>query len=127
MCKVCVGEIIQMFCCGFMNIFYVDYCWVIDLKIVEFFCVLCFFGSWLVGYLLEFVEVVSCFGRYFGIVYQIYDDLVDFFGNEKCIGKIFGIDFVSGKIMFLFFDLMEWLLFVECGEFIDEIFKCCLF
>jgi octaprenyl-diphosphate synthase len=96
--KVCAGEIIQTLRRGSTNITLADYWRIIDLKTAELFRVSCFLGSRLGGYRASFVEAASNFGRHLGIAYQIYDDLADFFGDEKKIGKTLGTDLVSGKM-----------------------------
>jgi octaprenyl-diphosphate synthase len=53
------------------------------------------------------VSAVSRFGRHLGIGYQIYDDLVDFFGEEKRIGKTLGTDLASGKLTLPLLVLLE--------------------
>ena len=121
--KVCAGEIIQTLRRGSTNISHADYRRVIDLKTAELFRVSCFLGSRLAGYSPEFVEAASRFGRHLGIAYQIYDDLADFFGNEKRIGKTLGTDLASGKITLPLLDLMERLSPAERGELTDEILK----
>jgi octaprenyl-diphosphate synthase len=42
-----------------------------------------------------------------GIAYQIYDDLADFFGHERKIGKTLGTDLVSGKLTLPLLTLLE--------------------
>ncbi len=121
--KVCAGEIIQTLRRGSTNISRADYRRVIDLKTAELFRVSCFLGSRLAGYPLEFVEAAAGFGRHLGIAYQIYDDLADFFGSEKRIGKTLGTDLASGKITLPLLELMERLPAPERALLIDEILK----
>jgi len=121
--KVCAGEIIQTLRRGSINISHADYRRVIDLKTAELFRVSCFLGSRLAGYPQDFVEAASRFGRHLGIAYQIYDDLADFFGNEKRIGKTLGTDLASGKITLPLLDLMEQLPPEEREQLTDEILK----
>jgi octaprenyl-diphosphate synthase len=96
--KVCAGEIIQTLRRGSTNVTLEDYRRVIDLKTAELFRVSCFLGSRLAGYNSDFVEGASLFARHLGMAYQIYDDLADFFGEEKNIGKTLGTDLASGKL-----------------------------
>ena len=120
--KVCAGEIIQTLRRGSTDITHADYRRVIDLK-TELFRVSCFLGSRLAGYAPEFVKAASDFGRHLGIAYQIYDDLADFFGSEKRIGKTLGTDLASGKITLPLLDLMERLAPAERALLTDEILK----
>ena len=61
------------------------------------------------------------FGRHLGIAYQIYDDLADFFGEEKRIGKTLGTDLASGKLTLPLLVLMERLSATERAELAHEI------
>ena len=47
---------------------------------------------------LEEVESAGDFAYSLGIAFQIQDDLLDYFGNEKATGKRIGKDFQEGKI-----------------------------
>ncbi|MDR1010932.1 MAG: polyprenyl synthetase family protein [Opitutaceae bacterium] len=96
--KVCAGEIIQTMRRGTANITLADYQRIIDLKTAELFRVSCFLGGRLAGHPPPFCNAAAEFGRRLGVAYQIYDDLADFFGDEKRIGKTLGTDLASGKI-----------------------------
>ena len=119
--KVCAGEIVQTLRRGTTNITRQDYFRVIDLKTAELFRLSCFLGSKLAGFPLEFVEDASRFGRHLGIAYQIYDDLADFFGQEKSIGKTLGTDLVSGKVTLPLLALLDRLPAEERAGLVDEI------
>ena len=93
----------------------------IDLKTAELFRISCFLGSRLGGFSEAFVADASRFGRHLGIAYQIYDDLADFFGQEKSIGKTLGTDLVSGKVTLPLLALMDRLPAGERAELVDEI------
>ncbi len=96
--RVCAGEIVQTLRRGSTNITRADYQRIVDLKTAELFRVSCFLGARLAGSPANYVEAASRFGRHLGIAYQIYDDLVDFFGEETRIGKTLGTDLASGKL-----------------------------
>lgn len=119
--KVCAGEIVQTLRRGTTNITREDYFRVIDLKTAELFRISCFLGSKLGGYSGEFVDASSRFGRHLGIAYQIYDDLADFFGQEKRIGKTLGTDLQSGKVTLPLLALLERLPEADQALLVDEI------
>ena len=119
--RVCAGEIMQTLRRGSTNITRADYDRIIDLKTAELFRVSCFLGARLAGSSPEYVEAVSRFGRHLGIAYQIYDDLADFFGEEKRIGKTLGTDLASGKLTLPLLQLMERLGAHERTELTAEI------
>ena len=121
--KVCAGEIVQTLRRGTTNITREDYFRVIDLKTAELFRVSCFLGSKLGNFPPAFVEAASRFGRHLGIAYQIYDDLADFFGQEKRIGKTLGTDLQSGKVTLPLLALLERLPADDRALLVDEILR----
>jgi octaprenyl-diphosphate synthase len=96
--KVCSGEITQTLRRRDLNVTLEEYHRIIDLKTAELFRVSCYLGANLGGYEAEFSEAADRFGRHLGIAYQIYDDLVDFLGEERQIGKTLGTDLATGKL-----------------------------
>lgn len=121
--KVCAGEIVQTLRRGTTNISREDYFRVIDLKTAELFRISCYLGGKLGGFSPQFVEAASHFGRHLGIAYQIYDDLADFFGEEKRIGKTLGTDLQSGKVTLPLLALMDRLPGSERALLVDEILR----
>lgn len=105
--KVCAGEIIQTLRRRTANVTRADYQRVIDLKTAELFRVSCALGSELARLPAGFVKGAASYGRHLGIAYQIYDDLADFFGHERKIGKTLGTDLVSGKLTLPLLTLLE--------------------
>ncbi len=96
--RVCAGEIVQTMRRGTTDITLADYQRIIDLKTAELFRVSCYLGAKLAGSNAGYVDAAARFGRHLGIAYQIYDDLADFFGEERRIGKTLGTDLASGKL-----------------------------
>jgi len=96
--RVCAGEIVQTLRRGSLRVDRADYTRIVDLKTAELFRVSCQLGAEVAGHPAAFVAAASHFGRHLGIGYQIYDDLVDFFGEEARIGKTLGTDLTSGKL-----------------------------
>lgn len=119
--RVCAGEIIQTLRRGNTNVTLEEYRRVIDLKTAELFRVSCFLGSRLAGYDAAYVTAASHFARHLGIAYQIYDDLADFFGDEKNIGKTLGTDLASGKITLPLLTLLARLDPGKRDQLLDEI------
>jgi octaprenyl-diphosphate synthase len=121
--KVCAGEIVQTLRRGTTNITREDYFRVIDLKTAELFRISCFLGGKLGNFPTAFVEAASRFGRHLGIAYQIYDDLADFFGQEKRIGKTLGTDLQSGKVTLPLLALLDRLPADDRALLVDEILR----
>lgn len=119
--RVCAGEIVQTLRRGSTNISLADYHRIIDLKTAELFRVSCFLGARLGGFPAGYVEATARFGRHLGIAYQIYDDLVDYFGEEKRIGKTLGTDLASGKLTLPLLALMDRVSAERRAELIAEI------
>jgi octaprenyl-diphosphate synthase len=105
--RVCAGEIVQTLRRGSTDFTRADYWRVIDLKTAELFRLSCQLGSQLGGCPPAYAEAAGRFGRHLGIAYQIYDDLADYFGQEKRIGKTLGTDLLSGKLTLPLLTLMD--------------------
>jgi octaprenyl-diphosphate synthase len=119
--RVCAGEIVQTLRRGSTDVTPADYRRIIELKTAELFRVSCFLGAHLSGLEAGYAEAAGRFGRHLGIAYQIYDDLADFFGEEKRIGKTLGTDLASGKLTLPLFGLLEALAGPEQAALIEEI------
>jgi octaprenyl-diphosphate synthase len=119
--RVCAGEIVQTLRRGSTNLSRADYYRIVDLKTAELFRVSCFLGARIAGFPEGYVRAASDFGRHLGIAYQIYDDLVDFFGAEDRIGKTLGTDLASGKLTLPLFMLLERLPPGEASELTAEL------
>jgi len=105
--KVCSGEIMQTLRRRDINISLTEYRRMIDLKTAELFRVSCFLGAKLSRHDSEFAAAADRFGHHLGIAYQIYDDLVDFVGEEQRIGKTLGTDLATGKLTLPLMLLLE--------------------
>jgi octaprenyl-diphosphate synthase len=105
--KVCSGEIMQTLRRRSVDISLAEYRRMIDLKTAELFRVSCFLGARLAGYSVQFAEAANLFGHHLGVAYQIYDDLVDFAGEETRIGKTLGTDLATGKLTLPLMLLLE--------------------
>ena len=105
--KVCSGEIMQTLRRRDINISLGEYRRIIDLKTAELFRVSCFLGASLSGRTTEFARAADRFGHHLGIAYQIYDDLVDFLGEEHQTGKTLGTDLATGKLTLPLMLLLE--------------------
>lgn len=95
--RVCAGEVSQTFQRGSVHFSRENYFRIIDLKTAELFRVACYLGAQVSGKGEAIEKAYSDFGKYLGIAYQMFDDLVDLFGTEDKIGKTLGTDLMSGK------------------------------
>ena len=119
--KVCAGEIAQTLRRGDPAVTLADYRRVIELKTAELFRLSCLLGSRLGGFEDGFVDAATTFGLRLGSAYQMYDDLADFFGEEKQIGKTLGTDLRGGKVTLPTLVLLKKLPPVEREKLLAEI------
>lgn len=105
--RVCSGEIMQTLRRRDFNVSLEEYRRMIDLKTAELFRVSCYLGAVISGCEPAFAGAADRFGHHLGIAYQIYDDLIDFVGEEKQIGKTLGTDLASGKLTLPLMLLLE--------------------
>lgn len=116
--RVCSGEIMQTLRRRDTNVSLADYRRMIDLKTAELFRVSCYLGASLAAQADGFAHAADRFGHHLGIAYQIYDDLVDFLGEEKQIGKTLGTDLATGKLTLPLMLLLERLPADERATFL---------
>lgn len=67
----------------------------------------CYIGAKIVGGSKSEVNNLASYGRNLGLAFQLQDDLLDIFGDEKEFGKTVGGDLVEGKKTFLFLKALE--------------------
>lgn len=114
--RVCAGEIMQTLARPGTPRDMGYYRRVIELKTAELFFVSCRLGAHLSGGGTAFEEAAGSYGRHLGTGYQIYDDLADFFGDERTIGKTLGTDLASGKATLPLLALLEKLAPAEADQ-----------
>lgn len=95
--NLCVGEIMQdlsLFVVPTMTEYYTR----INLKTAIFLASCCRLGGIVSGMEAREVNNLTAYGSSLGLAFQIIDDLLDFFGDEKVTGKPHGGDLKSGVI-----------------------------
>jgi len=105
--ETCSGEIDQNL---FVNDFEMSpdkYYSIIKNKTGALFSASCAIGAHLSGASSIVMDSVCGFGNSLGLNYQIYDDLVDTFGNKSSFDKTLGTDFASGKVTLPIIKLLE--------------------
>lgn len=75
-----------------------EYMDIICKKSAELFRTCCRLGSLLAGHNAELTESLTRYGRLFGCGFQIVDDLLDFVGDVRAMGKPAGQDLKQGVI-----------------------------
>lgn len=84
-----------------------DYLSIIEGKTSSLFSTCCRMGAIVGKAPAEDVENLSCLGREIGIVFQIVDDCLDFWGDERILGKPTGTDLRERKFTLPFILTLE--------------------
>ena len=93
--NLCVGEIMQdrsLFVVPTLSEYYTR----INLKTAVFLSSCCRLGGIISGMDEKEIDGLAFYGNSLGLAFQIVDDILDFFGDEKVTGKIVGGDLKSG-------------------------------
>ena len=104
---VCSGEIVQTQRRFDLDLTLDQYLDIISMKTGSLFSVSCELGAVLNGAPAAVVKSMGEFGTDLGIAYQIYDDCVDIFGQERQAGKSLGTDMKKGKLTLPFLLLLQ--------------------
>ncbi len=104
---VCIGQQMDMDFERLSVISQEDYLKMIEKKTAVLLAASCQIGAIAGGADHKNAEYLYDFGRNLGIAFQIQDDLLDLYGNEKIFGKASGGDIVANKKTFLYIKAME--------------------
>jgi octaprenyl-diphosphate synthase len=104
---VCSGEILQTQRRFDIDLGLEQYLDIINMKTGALFAVSCELGALLNGANPSTVKRMNEFGTNLGIAYQIYDDCIDIFGQERQAGKSLGTDMKKGKLTLPFLLLLQ--------------------
>ena len=96
--KISEGEVTQLRCIKSLNISVDEYLKIIEYKTSTLFAAACQTGALSAGASEEKSYKLGDFGKYFGLMYQILDDVLDYEGESR--GKLKGDDFREGKVTF---------------------------
>ena len=95
--KISFGEVKQLMSVRKLEISESEYLEIIKSKTAELFSAACQLSSEISEISMEMKKSLKDFGRYIGICFQIIDDTLDYFSEEKIFGKEVGNDFNEGK------------------------------
>jgi octaprenyl-diphosphate synthase len=95
--QTCEGEIRQRGTIDHWNLHVETYLDILRAKTAELCAVSTALGAWSTGATTEITEAAERFGRYLGLAFQIYDDWLDLWGDDKQVGKSLGTDLQTGK------------------------------
>jgi len=104
---VCSGEILQTQRRFDLELTLDQYLGIVRMKTGALFGVSCELGAMLNAAPAAAVKSLEEFGINLGIAYQIYDDCLDIFGQERQAGKSLGTDMKKGKLTLPFLLLLQ--------------------
>jgi octaprenyl-diphosphate synthase len=96
--KVCEGEMQQVHHRGNLELDEEDYFAIIEGKTAELTAVSCRLGAWCASAAEPTVAALDRYGRNLGIAFQIADDVLDIWGEERTTGKSLGTDLEKQKL-----------------------------
>jgi octaprenyl-diphosphate synthase len=96
--KVCEGEMQQVHHRGNLDLDENDYLTIIEGKTAELTAVSCRLGASYAGASEATVLALDGYGRNLGIAFQIADDVLDIWGEERITGKSLGTDLEKQKL-----------------------------
>jgi octaprenyl-diphosphate synthase len=94
---------------------------IIQNKTGALFSASCSIGAYLSGASSIVMDLVCDFGTSLGVNYQIYDDLVDTFGDKSSFDKTLGTDISSGKVTLPIIKLLESLSGNERNSVVSDL------
>ncbi len=104
---VCSGEILQTQERFDLDLSLEQYIGLIKMKTGALFAVSCELGACLNAATPAVVKGIAGYGENLGVAYQIFDDCVDIFGQERNAGKSLGTDVKKGKLTLPYLLLLQ--------------------
>jgi octaprenyl-diphosphate synthase len=95
---VCEGEMQQVHARGDLGLGEDAYFAIIRGKTAELTAVCCRLGAYYAGASGATVEAMESYGRELGVAFQIADDVLDIWGEERTTGKSLGTDLAKQKL-----------------------------
>lgn len=112
------GELMEVIHCNDLSINEETYKKIIGSKTAELFAAACHAGSLLAEATPKLAESLKCYGRNFGMAFQIIDDILDYTSVEGSRGKSRGMDLKEGKLTLPLIYALK-----RCGSEEKEIIK----
>ncbi len=95
------GEVVQLVKLNERRIITIEeYQQIVKSKTAELFGASCEVGAIIAEQLDHVSKDMQDFGKLLGTIFQVIDDLLDYWGNDKQVGKNIGDDFLEGKVTF---------------------------
>jgi len=118
---VCEGEMLQVSNRGNLDLDEVAYYDIVRGKTAELTAVSCRLGAIYAGASPQVVEAMDEYGRDLGVAFQIADDVLDLYGDERSTGKTLGTDLEKQKLTLPLIRLLETLPEAEAERLRDDL------
>ena len=118
---VCEGEMQQVSNRGNLDLDETAYYAIVRGKTAELTAVSCRLGAHYAGASAEIADAMDGFGRDLGVAFQIADDVLDLWGDERTTGKTLGTDLEKQKLTLPVIRLLAILPRVEAARLRDEL------
>lgn len=105
--RVCEGEMQQVHHRGNLDLDEASYFAIIEGKTAELTAVSCRLGAHYAGADEDTTAALEAYGRHLGIAFQIADDVLDIWGEERVTGKSLGTDLEKQKLTLPLIRLLE--------------------
>ena len=96
--KIAQGEVLQLTYKGEADLLEENYIKIISLKTAALFSAATRVGACIAGLDKKKKEALESYGKNIGLAFQIADDALDYFSQEKIFGKEIGKDFFESKV-----------------------------
>jgi heptaprenyl diphosphate synthase len=96
--RMCLGEIDQMADLFSESLSFRRYLRRIKRKTALLMATSCYLGAYVSGAEPRYIRSLQAYGYYVGMAFQLTDDVLDFVGNEKVLGKPAGSDLRQGNV-----------------------------
>ena len=96
--KMTEGELIQLTTIGKLDITEDEYFDILQRKTAYLMSACCEIGAILAGSSTRIQEALRDYGMNLGVAFQLADDMLDFTGSERDLGKASGADLLEGKL-----------------------------
>ena len=96
--KIAQGEVLQLSYKGEADLLEENYLKIISLKTAALFSAATRVGACIAGLDKKKKEALESYGKNIGLAFQIADDALDYFSQEKIFGKEIGKDFFESKV-----------------------------
>lgn len=96
--SIAEGEVLQLLETQNSSLTYQNYFEIISRKTAILFASSCEIAAILAGCKQNEIKIARDFGHHLGILFQIVDDNLDYFGDQKIIGKDLGNDWAERKV-----------------------------